>query len=110
MSSCSYFEKQDLGWVNGASFTDRKSQITGLTYDALNRLIQRTYADGSTTTYSWDAGNRLVQIADSTTGTITRTYDLLDRLTQEATPQGTVSYTYDAAGRRTTMTVDVGRD
>jgi len=36
---------------------------------------------------------------------MTRTYDGLDRLTQEATPQGTVSYTYDAAGRRTSMTV-----
>ncbi|HXH81927.1 MAG TPA: RHS repeat domain-containing protein, partial [Candidatus Tectomicrobia bacterium] len=35
----------------------------------------------------------------------TRTYDGLDRLTQETTPNGTVSYTYDAAGRRTSMTV-----
>lgn len=38
-------------------------------------------------------------------GTITRTYDGLDRLTEEATTQGTVDYTYDAGGRRTTMTV-----
>jgi RHS repeat-associated protein len=29
----------------------------------------------------------------------------LDRLTQETTPQGTVTYTYDADGRRATMTV-----
>jgi len=32
-------------------------------------------------------------------------YDNLDRLTQEITPQSTVSYTYDAVGRRTSMTV-----
>ena len=38
-------------------------------------------------------------------GTITRTPDLLDRLTKEVTPQGTVSYTYDNADRRETMTV-----
>ena len=37
--------------------------------------------------------------------TITRTPDLLDRLTKEVTPQGTVSYTYDNADRRETMTV-----
>ncbi|MFQ5683983.1 MAG: hypothetical protein ACE5HC_12005 [Candidatus Binatia bacterium] len=36
---------------------------------------------------------------------MTRTYDGLDRLTSETTPQGSVSYTYDAAGRRTSMTV-----
>ena len=38
-------------------------------------------------------------------GTIERTYDLLDRLTEEVTPEGTVSYTYDDADRRATMTV-----
>jgi RHS repeat-associated protein len=38
-------------------------------------------------------------------GTIERTYDLLDRLTEEVTPEGTVTYAYDDAGRRTSMTV-----
>src|SRR5205814_4679818 len=38
-------------------------------------------------------------------GTIVRIFDGLDRLTKETTPQGTVDYTYDAAGRRATMTV-----
>ena len=42
---------------------------------------------------------------DSLGGTVTRSYDGLDRLLSETTPQGTVSYTYDAAGRRTTMAV-----
>jgi YD repeat-containing protein len=53
------------------------------------------------------AGTRIgmTQITDSQSGTITRTYDLLDRLIQETTPQGSISYTYDAAGRRTSMTV-----
>src|SRR5262249_32890439 len=35
----------------------------------------------------------------------TFTYDSLDRLTAETTPAGRVSYAYDAAGRRTAMTV-----
>ena len=34
-----------------------------------------------------------------------RRQDLLDRLTEEVTPEGTVSYDYDDAGRRTSMTV-----
>src|SRR5262249_52312951 len=47
----------------------------------------------------------LTQIVDSISGTIARAYDGLDRLIQEITPQGTISYAYDAAGRRTTMTL-----
>ncbi len=42
---------------------------------------------------------------DSISGAITRTNDALDRLASETTPQGTVGYTYDAAGRRSSLTV-----
>src|SRR5207247_9145614 len=49
--------------------------------------------------------DRLTQVVDSITGTVTRNYDGLDRLTSEITPQGTVTSGYDAAGRRSTMTV-----
>jgi YD repeat-containing protein len=42
---------------------------------------------------------------DSVAGTISRTYDGLDRLLTETTPNGTVTYTYDAAGRRASMAV-----
>ena len=50
-------------------------------------------------TATYDAGNRVTQLVDTAAGTITRTYDGLDRLTQETTPQGAVSYTYDAASQ-----------
>jgi uncharacterized protein RhaS with RHS repeats len=56
-----------------------------------------------TTTY--DAGNRPTELVDSVAGTIVRTYDLLDRLTEEETPEGTIDYTYDAAGRRAVSSV-----
>jgi YD repeat-containing protein len=36
-------------------------------------------------------------------GTTTYTYDNLDRLTVKATPQGALSYTYDAAGNLASM-------
>jgi len=98
---------------NLASHTDRDGNVINYTYDALNRPTQAQYniAKGhgtqlqSTVTYTWDAGNRVTQGIDSIAGSATRQYNGLDRLTQEATPQGTVNYTYDNAGRRTTMQV-----
>lgn len=45
------------------------------------------------------------QIMDSAAGTVARTFDLLDRLTAETTPEGSVSYTYDAADRRATRKI-----
>lgn len=84
---------------------DRKSQVTGFTFDPLNRQTQVTYHDSSTTTNTSTLaiGSRKSSIRSR--GTITRGYDLLDRLTSEVTPEGTVSYTYEAADRRATMTV-----
>ncbi|MDR4470593.1 MAG: hypothetical protein MRJ68_20205, partial [Nitrospira sp.] len=60
--------------------------------------------------YTYDGGNRITQVQEKNSGgtvtaTITRTYDGLDRLTQEVTPQGQIDYAYDAASRRTSMTV-----
>jgi YD repeat-containing protein len=37
-----------------------------------------------------------------------RAYDSLDRLSSETTAQGTVSYTYDAAGRRVSASMPGG--
>ncbi len=44
-------------------------------------------------------------MVDSLAGTITLGHDSLDRVLSEATPNGTVTYTYDTSGRRQTMTV-----
>ena len=49
---------------------------------------------------------RLARPTDSTAGAIEWSYDLVDRLVQELTPQGTVQYTYDALGKRTSMTAN----
>ncbi len=45
----------------------------------------------------------MTQVVDSIAGTIQRAYDGLDDLTEEQTPQGAVTYTYDLAGRRLSM-------
>jgi len=107
---------------NLATFTDRRGKVTSLEYDALNREVFAgfgTQTSGgvsiyeSTVTSTYDAGTecgcgavsgRLKQLTDSMSGTIVYSFDDFDRIASEATPNGTVSYTYDAAGRRSTMT------
>src|SRR5689334_2659472 len=81
--------------------------LTTLVYccEILNSVLTRRYHVHGLNHARYDAGNRLTQAADSVSGTIARGYDLLDRMTSETTPQGSISYTYDAANRRATMTV-----
>ena len=95
---------------NLTRLTDRKGQITNFTYDSQNSRSQATYHNSTKTQWTYDAGNRVTQIQElsatnAVLSTITRTWDELDRLTQEVTPQGTISYAYDKAHRRTAQTV-----
>jgi RHS repeat-associated protein len=101
---------------NLTQITDRKGQATTFTYDATNRRIGATYADGSTTTYTYDPVSRATEINDSVGGSIRYAYGTFgcaqgcaggqgDRVVLEQTPLGSISYTYDALGRRTSMTV-----
>jgi RHS repeat-associated protein len=63
----------------------------------------------------YDTAGHLTAINDSVSGTISYTYSgagcgsgcssAADKVVQEVTPLGTISYTYDAIGRRTSMTV-----
>ena len=50
-----------------------------------------------------DATDRDTTLTDSAAGAIDWTYNVLDRVTQEVTPQGIVTYTYDAISQRLTM-------
>jgi RHS repeat-associated protein len=91
------------------------------THDAAGNLTMKTDFNGKTTTYGYDALNRLTSkvpdpsfVAPTVSFTYTATsqrasmldasgttsymYDFRDRLTQKATPEGTLSYTYDPAG------------
>jgi len=92
-----------------------------LSYDRVGNLISRTDFNGFTTIFRYDLMNRLVQKSPDprrgesqillsynqsslrtnmmdASGLTEYKYDMRDRLTQKATPQGTLIYTYDAAG------------
>jgi RHS repeat-associated protein len=94
---------------NLISKTDRNSQIIDYTYDQLNRMIQKRYAT-YTGTYTYDSVGRLTQASDPT-GTYQFVYDNLGRLIQTITNYAfltdkffTISYGYDEASNRTSLT------
>jgi len=107
---------------NVTQYTDRRGRVTTYTYDGLDRttLVGFGTQPGptyeSTIRYAYDGYDRLLAVADSVAGTnlcssvlasasICHTYNDLTRTSTETTPQGTVTYTADLAGRRATMTV-----
>jgi RHS repeat-associated protein len=102
------FTYDALGTV--LTWTDRKGQVTEYRYDALGRRTFTGYKKvgstfESTIAVTYDDGDRPLTVVDTSGGTIARVYDDLDRLTSETTPQGTVTYAYDVAGRRQMMTI-----
>jgi RHS repeat-associated protein len=113
------YEYDEAG--NLKKYTDRRNKVTTFGYDALDRqtfigfgtTAGPTYESTTTLTYGVNSGggcgcgsgSKPTTITDSLSGTITRTFDDFDRLTSEVTPQGTVSYTYDAADRMQTVTI-----
>ena len=85
---------------NLTSMTDYNGKTTTYAYDALNRLLSKT-PDPSLTdaqeSFTYTPTGKRASMTDAS-GATTYTYDNLDRLITKATPQGTLNYTYDAAG------------
>jgi YD repeat-containing protein len=98
---------------------DARGVAAGYTYDALDRLKQKSYSDGTpTVTYSYDTGSaysvgRLQQVSNANSLTSYTGYDPLGRVT--ATNQVTAgqdysfSYSYNRAGALVSETYPSGR-
>jgi RHS repeat-associated protein len=107
---------------NLTQYTDRRGKVTSFTYDGLDRTTfvgfgtQPGPTYESQISYKYDGYDRLLAAVDSIAGanvcpdvatgaSICRTYNDLTRTYTETTPQGSIVYTADLAGRRQTMTV-----
>jgi len=83
--------------------TDKNNATTEYRYDRLDRLVNESYPDGSSVTYTYDAvGNRLSRTNSS--GSIDYTYDADNRLLSA----GGVVYGWDARGNRINKTDATG--
>jgi RHS repeat-associated protein len=87
---------------NIVGHTDFRGKTTTLTFDArrTGRLVQRT-PDPSlgepTVTYALNTNGTRASMADAS-GATSYTYDPRNRLLVKVTPEGTLTYTYDASG------------
>ncbi|MEO0582462.1 MAG: RHS repeat-associated core domain-containing protein [Bacteroidota bacterium] len=83
---------------------DPNGQVTTYTYDALNRLTGRSYP-GNSETFVYDAEGNLTSATNNDV-TMLFTYDALNRLTSKTLSNWgkSISYTYDDADNRTSMT------
>lgn len=96
---------------NIRTLTAPTGATTSYGYDAGNELTSITYSDGKTpnVTYTYDADGRRYQMTDGS-GTTTYGYEALGRLTGEVDGSGNfIGYSYDLAGRLTTLTYPSGQ-
>jgi YD repeat-containing protein len=105
---------------NLTSRTDARSITTTYIYDGVNRLTTRSYSDGTpTVTYTYDSASvtnskgRLTAVSSSVSIMNYTAYDALGRITaaNQVTDGQTyvMSYGYNLAGGRTSMTYPSGR-
>jgi RHS repeat-associated protein len=96
---------------NRTSVTDGAGKTRSYTYDALDRQITARDPLGRTTRYGYDGAGNRTSVTDPSNRTTTYTYDAANQLTRVAYSDGvtpTVTFTYDADGRRKTMTDGTG--
>jgi RHS repeat-associated protein len=92
---------------NRVSHTDFNGKQTRWDYDSLNRPFKETRADGTTLTTTFtDSGavNTITQAGAGGSRVQAYRYDLQDRLIEATSPEGTITYSYDAAGNRASHT------
>jgi RHS repeat-associated protein len=99
---------------NRASTTDALNRTTSYGYDGANRVISVTYSDNSSVSNHYDFRGNKVSQTDQAGYTTAYSYDLAGQLLSVTAASGTprattVTYTYDAVGRRLTQKDGLGR-
>lgn len=89
---------------------DRNGKVATFSYDQLRRMTSARYGvtgliAESSIGYEFDLDNRVTEVTDSASGEYVFDRDPLGRIESLEAPTGTISYAYDAAGRREAMLV-----
>jgi RHS repeat-associated protein len=89
---------------NLTSKVDFNGKTTTYAYDSLNRLLTKTpdasFTGAAAIVMTYNATGQRASMVDAA-GTTNYTYDSRNRLKTKATPQGTLTYSYDAASNVT---------
>ncbi len=89
---------------NRLGILEPNNKSTIFFYDEVNRLVLIGYDDNSSVTFTYDANGNRTGMTDSI-GTSSWQYDALNRMTSQTDAFGKViSYGYDAAGNRRSLT------
>lgn len=90
---------------------DALGNTTGATYDAAGDLLTATDALGQVTSMTWDPAGQLVAVSydDGTTPGVTFTYDADGRRTSMTDGTGTTTYEYDVRDRLVSTTDGAGQ-
>lgn len=92
---------------NRVSHTDFNGKQTRWDYDSLNRPFKETRADGTTLVITFTDSGAVESVTQAGAGGSRvqgYRYDLQDRLIEATSPEGTITYSYDAAGNRASHT------
>ena len=98
MGQTETYDYNDLG--NLLSRRDFNGRTTTYQYDQLNRLTQvvpDTFFSAPPISYTYNVLGQRLTMTDAS-GTTSYGYDSRNRLTSKTTPQGTLTYTYNAVG------------
>lgn len=86
--------------------TDANSNTTAYVYDPLNRMVQTTFADGTSHTFAFDVHHNTVTDTDANGNVVNATYDLLNRILNKTITRGPgiagptfEAYQYDGLSR-----------
>jgi RHS repeat-associated protein len=88
---------------NLATKSDFNGLKTTYTYDTLNRLLSKVPSSGTGISFTYTATGQRLSMTDPSGTTNYTSYDNRDRLKTKATPEGTLTYTYDAHGNVLTI-------
>ena len=82
--------------------TNFNSVIITNQFDAMNRLTNKASVNGYKITFAYSPTGQRTNMTDAS-GTTSYTYDSRDRVLTKATPEGTLTYTYDGFGNQATV-------